>query len=111
MAVPSRPPVAMVGTKHGGRLVAAIAAIITLAAAAPALGAEAVGVQALLNADGSGRLFVNNAPSPYGAWSWEACSEDLSACAPFASGADINTGTAAPGTVFRVSGEAGTGRS
>ena len=58
-------------------------------------------MQPLLNADGSGRLFVNTEGSE---WSWEACSPSLTGCTPFASGWDISTGNAAPETVFRVAG-------
>jgi hypothetical protein len=97
--------------KHARRLAAIVATLIVLAAPTPTLGAETVHMQALLNADGSGRLLVNNAPSPGGTWSWEACSPNLTACAPFGSGADIDTGAAAPETVFRVNGEGNTGLS
>jgi len=76
--------------------------------AGPATAADSVQMQALLNDDGSGRLFVNS--FGYG-WSWEACSTDLSSCGPFTTGQDIRVGGVAPNTVFRVSGSAGTGLS
>lgn len=78
------------------------------AAAAPAGASGAVHMQALLNADGSGRLFVNDSG---GGWSWEACSENLASCMPFPGGQELSTVGAAPETVFRVSGQGGTGLS
>jgi hypothetical protein len=54
--------------------------------------------QALLNPDGSGRLFVNDGNEP----EWQACAPDLSSCTPFATGGDITTDGAPPGTVFRA---------
>ena len=65
---------------------------------------EDVRTSALLNADGSGRLYVNSSPGPLSPdWSWEACTSSLSSCQHFATGGDIGTGSAPPNTVFRVS--------
>jgi hypothetical protein len=67
---------------------------------------KGVDVKPFLNDDGSGGLYVS---SPVGLgsgpWSWETCSPDLTSCAPFATGEEINTGRAAPETVFRISGD------
>ena len=64
-------------------------------------GAETIRMQALLNPDGSGHLFVNTgAGEPF---SWEACAPDLSICTPFTVGREISTVGAQPDTVFRVS--------
>jgi hypothetical protein len=52
--------------------------------------------QVLLNADGSGKIFVNNGAKP----SWKACRPDLSECTPFASGGEFDTTGAPPNTVF-----------
>src|SRR4051794_37342703 len=75
----------------------------TASAESPAAG-QKVEMSALLNVDGSGRLYVNSPPGPFSPdWSWEACTSDLSTCQPFAAGGDIGTGSASPNTVFRVS--------
>jgi hypothetical protein len=74
----------------------------------PAGAATNVSMQALLNADGSGRLFVNEARE---GWSWETCTADLASCSFFGTGRDISTGGAQPETVFRVSGGGDTGLS
>jgi hypothetical protein len=58
-------------------------------------------MQALLNNNGSGRLFVN---TPGGPWLWEVCTAKLSSCKSFKTGRDITTVGAPPGSVFRVSG-------
>jgi hypothetical protein len=88
---------------------------ILLGATIPGVGSASpseVKMQALLNADGSGRLFVNTPLDLYGTtWSWEACRPDLSGCEPFATGGDITTGNAVPDTVFRVSGGGAAGSS
>jgi hypothetical protein len=69
-----------------------------------AAAAESVRTQPLLNADGSGRLFVNTPPGPLSPdWSWEACKSDLSSCQPFATGGEIGTDNAPANTLFRVS--------
>ncbi len=68
--------------------------------------AESIRMQALVNANGSGHLFVNTSPGP---WSWEACTSDLTDCEPFGKGREIETGHAAPGTVFRVKSRESTG--
>ena len=63
-------------------------------------------MQALLNDDGSGRLFVNNSEGP---WSWEVCAPDLTSCVPFGKGREIATRGARPRTVFRVKSHGATG--
>lgn len=66
-------------------------------------------MQALLNSDGSGRLFVNTYGGPF---SWEVCAPDLSSCAPFGAGGELTTTAGAPpNTVFRVSSGSATGLS
>jgi hypothetical protein len=62
--------------------------------------AERMPFQALLNPDGSGRLFTNNGSAP----AWMVCSPDRSACRPFATGGDITT-TGAPSNVVFWAGE------
>jgi hypothetical protein len=75
----------------------------TAGAESPVAG-QKVETSALLNIDGSGRLYVSSPPGPFSPdWSWEACTSDLSTCQPFATGGDIGTGSASPHTVFRVS--------
>jgi hypothetical protein len=74
--------------------------VLALAAAVVARAGEPVFVHALLNDDGSGRLYVG---SPSERWSWEACEPDLGDCVPAGEGWEISTDAAA-GTVFRVSG-------
>jgi hypothetical protein len=64
-----------------------------------------VGMQALLNDNGSGRLFIKNGTG--GPWSWQACSPRLLSCAPFGHGREIGTAGAGPGTVFRASSSTG----
>jgi hypothetical protein len=59
--------------------------------------------QVLLNADGSGRIFMNNGARP----SWNACRPDLTGCTPFAKG-NFDTGNAPPETVFWAGGELST---
>lgn len=78
-----------------------VAALVLLGSLLPASGAAAeVKMQALLNPDGSGRLFVNDSGE---GWLWEACSPDQSTCRPFSAGRDISTTGASAETVFRVS--------
>lgn len=67
-------------------------------------------MQALLNDNGSGRLFVNNEVG--GPWSWEACSPGLASCSTFGRGRRVTTAGAKPKTVFRVrsaNGDSGVG--
>lgn len=73
-------------------------------AAAPAL--DDVEMQALLNSNGSGRLFVNTAGE---GWSWEVCTPNLARCRSFKHGRGITTAGARPNSVFRVTGNAGVG--
>jgi hypothetical protein len=72
-----------------------------------AAAAESVKMQALLNDDGSGRLFVNTGTGE--PWTWEDCSPDLTSCGPFGTGREITTAGASPEAVFRVSGNAAAG--
>jgi hypothetical protein len=51
--------------------------------------------QVLLNADGSGQIFMNDQSSP----EWKACKPDLTSCTLFAKGS-FSTGDAPPETVF-----------
>ncbi len=61
-----------------------------------AAGAESAPFQALLNPDGSGRLFTNNGSVP----AWMACAPDRSSCHPFSTGGDISTAGAPADVVF-----------
>ena len=92
---------------RGRKLAVALLAICSLLPISAA--AAEVQMQALLDQDGSGRLFVNNSGEP--PWSWEACSRDLTQCKPFGIGREIDTGSAPAGTVFRVSGGGDSGLS
>jgi hypothetical protein len=58
--------------------------------------AEPAPFQALLNPDGSGRLFTNNGSTP----AWLVCSPDRLTCRPFATGGDITTAGAPSSVVF-----------
>lgn len=72
--------------------------LITLGAgASPASGLGGLPFQVLLNADGSGRIFMNDGSVP----SWEACRPDFTHCVPFAVGS-FSTAGAPPETVFRA---------
>jgi hypothetical protein len=75
----------------------AILLVVLGAAASPATGLGGLPFQALLKADGSGRIFMNDGSVP----SWEACRADLTHCAPFAVG-NFSTDGAPAGTVFRA---------
>ena len=71
------------------------------ATASPAAGGE-LEMQALLNEDGSGSLFVNTPKKPR---TWEVCSPTLTDCAPIQSShpyEGLDTGDTGPGVVFRV---------
>lgn len=91
-----------------GAALLAIAISVGSMGIAPAGAADGVKMQALLNQDGTGRLFVNDGRE---GWSWEACTPDLSSCTPFGTGRDITIAGARPNTVFRVSGGGDTGLS
>jgi hypothetical protein len=65
--------------------------------ASPASGLGGLPFQVLLNADGSGRIFMNDGSVP----SWEACRPDLTHCAPFAVG-NFSTAGAPAETAFRA---------
>lgn len=82
----------------------AIVVMVFAIVAAPAGSVERVRMQASINPDGSGHLFVNSSGS---SWSWETCARDLTACTPFGSGREIDTTGASPGIVFRVEGSDG----
>jgi hypothetical protein len=56
-------------------------------------------MQALINPNGTGRLFMNTGVAPF---HWEACTPDLSECKKFHGGHDISTSGVAAGTVLRV---------
>jgi hypothetical protein len=71
-----------------------------------ATSSERIHIQAGINPDGNGRLLVNSGEGP---WAWEACTPDLTTCAPFGNGREIETIGASPGTVFRVEGNGATG--
>ena len=55
-------------------------------------------MQALLETDGQGRLYLDS----QGVWSWWACPEGTE-CSPFGTGQDISTGSSVSGTVFLAS--------
>jgi hypothetical protein len=80
-------------------LPALLAANCSMASAATG---ETLRMQALLNPDGSGHLFVNTPTHPR---TWEVCSPALSDCAPIQSDdryEGLNTGAIGAGVVFRV---------
>ncbi len=68
--------------------------------------ADALRMQALISANGSGRLLANSGAPP---WVWEACTAGGSSCKPFGRGREIETNGAPPGTVFRVQSQGATG--
>ncbi|HET7444947.1 MAG TPA: hypothetical protein VFJ57_09845 [Solirubrobacterales bacterium] len=75
----------------------------------PAGAAEQIRMQALVDVDGTGRLFIN---SSGGSWAWEACRADGASCKPFGHGREIEVDGAPAGTIFRVtSGTGATGMS
>jgi hypothetical protein len=86
---------------RGGR--GAFAILLALTAlflgSAPASAKDEIKMQALLNPDGTGRLFLNTGEGPF---RWEACAPDLTECQNFGGGHDISTRGAPAGTVFRV---------
>ena len=57
-------------------------------------------MQVLIEDDGAGRIFANTGQF----WNWEACTADLSSCAPYGSGRDLRVAGVPPGTVFRLNG-------
>lgn len=59
-------------------------------------------MQALLDADGTGRLFVNNTDGP---WRWEVCTPELIDCSHMAGGRELSTRGARSPAVFRVKSE------
>jgi hypothetical protein len=82
--------------------IASLAVTVACLLPAPASGADEIDMQALLNPDGTGHLFVNNTDGP---WQWENCSPDLAECKPFGGGREISTAGAEPHTIFRVKSE------
>jgi hypothetical protein len=78
-----------------------IAVSTAMAAHAQMRGGE-VAMQALLDDDGSGRLFVNN---PDGPWRWESCTPRLTECRQVAGGRELSTRGVRPPAVFRVRSE------
>jgi hypothetical protein len=73
------------------------------AEAAPAGGGSGgIHMQALLDDDGTGRLFVNNADGP---WRWESCTPPLTDCRRIAGGRELSTRGVRPPAVFRVRSE------
>lgn len=71
-------------------------------AASAGVGSEEIKMQALLDDDGTGRLFVNNTDGP---WHWESCTPGLRECRPFAGGREVSTAGIRPPAVFRVKSE------
>jgi len=59
-------------------------------------------MQALLDSDGTGRLFVNNTDGP---WRWESCTPRLTDCRRIAGGRELSTRGVRPPAVFRVKSE------
>lgn len=85
---------------RGGRgALAILLALTTLVVSTASARAEEIPMQALMNPDGTGRLFLNNGVGPF---LWETCTPDLSECKKFHGGHDISTRGASPGTIFRV---------
>lgn len=82
-------------------LIAAVALMIgaLLPAAATAF---TPGMQELLNADGTGRLFATSGGT--GSFTWEGCTADQSVCSVAGTGRDFSFGNAPDGTVFRPAG-------
>jgi hypothetical protein len=73
------------------------------AVAAPADGrSDGVRMQALLDEDGTGRLFVNNTDGP---WHWESCTPELTDCRQMKGGRELSTRGIQTPAVFRVKSE------
>lgn len=85
-------------------LVFAIALLTASAAiAAPDdVGGGKINMQALLDDDGTGRLFVNNTDGP---WRWESCAPRLTDCHPMKGGQELSTRGVQGPAVFRVKSE------
>ncbi|HEV2790961.1 MAG TPA: hypothetical protein VGV69_06645 [Solirubrobacterales bacterium] len=86
-------------------LLSAIALALLVAAtavAAPVEGSGEVEMQALLDDDGSGRLFVNNTDGP---WQWESCTPRLTDCSRMTGDRELSTRGVRPPAVFRVRSE------
>lgn len=81
--------------------IALIAATAAVAASAE-MGSGEVEMQALLDDDGTGRLFVNNTDGP---WRWESCTPRLTDCRRMAGGRELSTRGVRPPAIFRVRSE------
>jgi hypothetical protein len=82
-----------------GAFAALLVLVALLVVGVASASAEEIKMQALLDPDGTGRLFVNNGVGPY---RWEACAPDLTECKNIGGGHDISLGNTYIGTVFRV---------
>jgi hypothetical protein len=83
---------------QGGLLFTLAVVLLLVTPAIDSASAKAASFQALLNPDGTGRIFVNNGSSP----AWTVCAPDRSSCHPFATGGDVSTNGAPPDVVFRA---------
>jgi hypothetical protein len=78
-----------------------LGAIVIGAPGRPALAAQRLQMQALIEPDGGGRLFVQD---PGGEWKWESCTSQLTECTRVAGGRELTVRGEQPGTVFVVRG-------
>jgi hypothetical protein len=83
-------------------LVAGLLAASGALAAPGEVGSGDIRMQALLDDDGTGRLFVNNTDGP---WRWESCTPRLTDCRRIAGGRELSTRGVRPPAVFRVRSE------
>jgi hypothetical protein len=90
----------MTGRRVGVLLTAVTLAIGALLPAAAA--ALTPGMQPLLNADGTGRLFATAGGTE--SFTWEQCAVDQSGCSVVGTGRDFSFGNAPASTVFRLAG-------
>jgi hypothetical protein len=83
---------------RGGLVVVLV--MVLFGVLAPVAGAaEEAQMQALLNADGSAKLFAND---PAESFSWEACDVSLTTCSPAGTGRELNVAGAPDGTIFKL---------
>lgn len=94
--------------RKAGGVLAVVLGLWAGALGVDSVNAAEVSMQALLNDDGSGRLFANTGGD---SMPWESCSPDLTDCVPFGSGREITTAGAPPDRVFRVGIGGSAGRS